>query len=145
MTAEEQRRFRALAQEVERLQRENARVRVERDRSARQSKVPASGEIRALKAEISRLNSEVKQWKQRAQAVASDMNRMRDLDEFARLSDALRASTYIRDFFLTPPQVRETLVNIVRQTRSPRAVAFLRLTLGEALRERLIEDSDIPF
>lgn len=141
MTAEEQRRFRALAQEVERLQRENARVRTERDRATRQSKIPASGEVRALKAEIARLNGEVRQWR----AAVRDFDRLRELDEVAKLSEALRVSSLTGDFFLTPPQVRETLVNLIRQTRTKRGIAFLRLTLGEALRSRLEDDADIPF
>lgn len=99
MTAEEQRRFRALAQEVERLQRENARVRAERDRAARQSKVPASSEIRSLKAEVARL---------RFKASVSDLETIKQkVEELGKI--AMQAAD--------PPEYRDGWVSGLRQAQ----------------------------
>ena len=83
----------------------------------------------------------------RGSVVASrrgDFDRLRELDGSREAVGSLCVSIPTGDFFLTPPQVRETLVNLIRQDKNKAGLRLLRLTLGEALRSRLEDDADIP-
>lgn len=153
MTANERERFKTLAREVERLQRENARLRMERDSANRKAMVPSTGRMASLMGRL----SEAEKRAERAEKRIGQT-----VDELKRANTALRVfgtgfDAYEQTKFSNRPigvniapssisgidvrlQIPDGLVRLVEGAfagKNARALSVFVLTFGNAVVEGL--------